>query len=146
MTIKTTRTQRRLLAKRNAQEPLKMRHVPESEWPVIRPKGIVEVWRSSDFCCQIYQEAECLRLSISTTSLDHNNGRWADGISWDQLQTIKHQVGLGSRQAIEIYPPDDHVINVANMRHLWILPEPIPIGWAPHMEERDQEPQRPISP
>lgn len=52
-----------------------------------------------------------------------------DGISWDALQEIKGAVGYADRDAVEIYPRDADVVNVANMRHLWITPEPIAFAW-----------------
>lgn len=52
-----------------------------------------------------------------------------DGISWDDLQWIKGAAGYRDREAVEVYPRDGDVVNVANMRHLWILPEGT---WMPH--------------
>ena len=57
------------------------------------------------------------------------DGRWKDDITWDELQEIKRQAGYGNQMAVEIYPDDLDIVNVANMRHLWILDEPLPIGW-----------------
>ncbi len=48
---------------------------------------------------------------------------------WDELQRIKSECGYGNTDAIEIYPADDDVVNVANMRHLWILDSRIPFAW-----------------
>lgn len=45
-----------------------------------------------------------------------------DGLSWDLLQWVKGALGYGDREALELYPPDDRLINSANMRHLWMLP------------------------
>lgn len=42
-------------------------------------------------------------------------------ISWDMLQTIKNKVWGVSAVAIEVYPPQDMVVNSLNMRHLWRL-------------------------
>ena len=57
------------------------------------------------------------------------SGRWKDGISWDALQEIKSAVGYGDRDAVEIFPAQKDLVNVANMRHLWIVPESIPFAW-----------------
>lgn len=54
---------------------------------------------------------------------------WADGLTWDELQAIKRDVGFGDWYGFEIYPPDQQVVNAANIRHLWISPEPFGIGW-----------------
>lgn len=47
--------------------------------------------------------------------------RWdgQDGISWDALQQIKNDVLGEDVLAVEIYPPQDDVVNRTNMRHLW---------------------------
>lgn len=45
----------------------------------------------------------------------------ADGVSWDALQWVKGAVGYADCEAVELYPPDDRIVNVANMRHLWVL-------------------------
>ncbi|MGL0761287.1 DUF4222 domain-containing protein [Citrobacter freundii] len=58
-----------------------------------------------------------------------NSGRWKDGISWDALQEIKNAVGYADRDAVEIYPAQKDVVNVANMRHLWIVNEPLNFAW-----------------
>lgn len=42
-------------------------------------------------------------------------------IEWDELQEIKEWLFPG-RIAVEVYPPESKVINVANMRWLWVLP------------------------
>jgi len=68
-----------------------------------------------------------VRLSVCRTSL--NGERWQDGISWDDLQRLKRECGYGNADAIEVFPADADVVNVANMRHLWIMAEPIECAW-----------------
>jgi hypothetical protein len=60
-----------------------------------------------------------VRLSVSRTSTDGE--RWVDGISWDDLQRIKNAVGYVNACAVEVFPPQRHLVNVAAMRHLWVL-------------------------
>ena len=50
----------------------------------------------------------------------HQNHRQPDGITWDELQSIKNQIGYQDFLAFEMYPPEKDVVNVENMRHLWI--------------------------
>ena len=45
------------------------------------------------------------------------------------MQAIKREVGLGDYMGVEIYPAERDVVNVANMRHLWVLRDPLPFGW-----------------
>jgi hypothetical protein len=90
------------------------------------------VWVSRDFLAQLYNlEGEGARLSVCRTQLK-DDGRWGDGITWDQLQEVKAQCGFGDFWAVEVYPATAAVVDVANMRHLWLVsPLDLPpgIGW-----------------
>lgn len=87
-----------------------------------------EVWRSRDFLVQLFNEDGHIRVTVNRTHMP-NGKDWADGITWDELQQIKADIGRGDMWAVEVYPPDGDVINVANLRHLWLLDEPPPYGW-----------------
>ena len=112
-----------------SQFPKQLEPIPPAFWPKdrIEPNRIA-VWRSRDFLVQVFCEAnQIMRLSVCRTKLDGT--RWQDGITWDELQQIKKEVGMGDKFAVEIYPADADVVNVANMRHLWILPEAPAFAW-----------------
>jgi len=107
--------------------------VPREKWPtafnpVQEHYTITGVWRSCDFLVQVIEEAGHIRLSINRAQID-DSGRWKDNITWDELQHIKNACGFSSHAAVEVFPPTSKVINVANMRHLWVLPEPPPFMW-----------------
>jgi hypothetical protein len=86
------------------------------------------VYRSKRFLVQAFIDDHVVaRLSIARTRLD--GVRWQDGISWDELQQIKRECGYGDLDAVEVFPADGDVVNVANMRHLWILERPLPFAW-----------------
>ena len=88
-----------------------------------------EVWRSKSFLVQVFKEADGVtRLSVIRTAV-RVDGDWADGISWDDLQRLKSECGRGSLDAVEVYPADGEVVNVANMRHLWVLPVRLSFAW-----------------
>lgn len=78
--------------------------------------------RSRDFVVQIIAGDDTMRLSISRTETDASTGRLRGGISWDDLQRLKAEAGYSDWYAVEVFPPDDKVINEQNMRHLWLLP------------------------
>lgn len=89
----------------------------------------VEVWRSKKFLAVLWREQSgAMRLSVNRTTIQLN-GKWEDRITWDELMQVKREMGLGETHAIEIYPADSCVVNVANMRHLWILDEAHPFTW-----------------
>lgn len=111
--------------------PEKLTTVPRDEWPPIFPRPI-EVWRSCKYFVQLYKAPGKIdglkRLTISRAKLGID-GRWEEDLTWDELQAIKGEVGFGDCYAVEIYPRDRDVVNDANMRHLWLLPKPLAIGW-----------------
>ena len=132
MSIITTRAERRELARQNAKMPRELRLVPREEWPLeLQRSRINRVWRSRDFLVQEYAEAEpvLVRLSVLRTTLDPKLGRWVDGITWDELQAIKSEIGYGSHDALELSPADQDVVNVANLRHLWVMRELATFAW-----------------
>lgn len=53
-------------------------------------------------------------------SISRHNAK--GGLTWDELQHIKEAL-LPGRWAVEVFPPEALVQNVANVRHLWVLPE-----------------------
>lgn len=129
MTVTASRNQRRILEKENAALPMGLQEVPRSLWP-IHSRSILRVFRSRHFLVQEYvaPAPAKVRLSVCRSSLG-GDGRWVDGISWDELQQIKRECGYGDADAVEVYPSDDNVVNVANMRHLWIMAEPLQFSW-----------------
>lgn len=107
--------------------------IDESHWPTkcyFDTQRPIKFGRSKDYAVQVYAEKDgALRLSINRTKID-KRGNWVDGMTWDELMRVKTMAGYGHCWAVEVYPPLRHVVNVANMRHLWIaesLPENI--GW-----------------
>lgn len=48
---------------------------------------------------------------------------WYGNIGWDELQVIKNLAFGEDQAAVEIYPPQNEVVNKMNMRHLWVLPD-----------------------
>lgn len=65
-------------------------------------------------------------LTVNRTRRDGRG--WRDGITWDELQRVKNETIGPKFWCAEAYPPEDRVVNVANMRHLWVLEEPGHIG------------------
>lgn len=132
MSIVTTREQRRQLERDNAKRPLQLEEIPRAEWPesmASRPGGPSRVWRSRGFLVQCFTApAPALwRLSILRTSL--KGDRWTDNITWDEIQRLKAEAGLGDAWAVEVFPPDREVVNVANIRHIWILESAPAYAW-----------------
>lgn len=132
MTIHANRAQRRQLERDNAKLPKRLTVIPPAEWPMAVATANtppVAVWRSRSFLVQKYlaPAPAIARLSVLRTTVVGD--RWADGISWDELQDIKNELGYFAHTAVEVYPPMRDVVNVANIRHLWVLDGPLPFAW-----------------
>lgn len=96
------------------------------------PSGLVAAFRSKDYLVQVFKEDRppaLYRLSVNRTVLAQGPGGWGSEISWEDLQRIKSQCGFGGYDAVEVYPHDLDVVNVSNMRHLWVLKEPLSYAW-----------------
>lgn len=116
------RAAQKALAIENAKWPAVLKEWPPEEWPT--PSATMRrVFRSKTFLVQEHaaDAPAIVRLSINRTAIT-NDGEWVQGITWEELQRIKREAGYGDFDAVEVFPPESDVVNVANMRHLWILP------------------------
>lgn len=96
--------------------------------------GLRRVWRSRRFLVMEFvtpEAGDVVRLSVQR--VDHAAFRTdalENPISWDDLMACKAQVGYGDAWAVEVYPADGHVVDLARMRHLWLVPaESLPFAW-----------------
>ena len=115
-----------------------LREVLRSEWtPEMRaladahaPEAPVRIWRSRDFVVQLYADRKTnfARLSVNRSAIDYSGG-WQDGITWDDLHRLKGEAGYANHWAVECFPPIAALVNVSNIRHLWLLPEKPAFAW-----------------
>jgi len=128
--LKTTRDQRLALKAENRKRPKKLTSIPKIMWPKDNNDLRFSVWISQKYLVQgFFEKNGVIRLSANRTELKAEGG-WKEDLTWDELMTIKRDLGFGDDYAVEVYPKEADVVNVANMRHLWILPEPITsFGW-----------------
>lgn len=122
MTAKQIDLKRRYLQKENRKfKPNVFEIIEPKDWPVSMP-NLIRVLRSRDHLVQVFDHGEVTRLSVCRTALD-NDGRWQEVESWQELQDVKDGCGFANCDAVEAYPAKRDVVNVANMRHLWIVPK-----------------------
>lgn len=139
---KLLRSNRALLAKESAARPAELIPVPADRWPPAKPGAPrpFQVFWNNQFLVQMFAEHSGLRMTVSRTTVNEA-GNWDDNISWDDLQQLKREAGYKTWWAVELFPPDDQIINVANMRHLWLLAGEPSFGWrktkATVSDERD---------
>jgi len=127
------RMQRRETVQRAKELPAKLTSVPREEWPYQSDRTPIEVWFSKKYLVQMYDESTVdkpglMRLSINRSTRDSKGG-WSAGLTWDELYSIKQELGYGDWYGVEVYPRDVDLVNVSNMRHLWLTPYPLDIGW-----------------
>ena len=132
MTRREIRARQRVLADANRRYGLTLTPVPESAWPASYLESRVPVlalWRSRDFLVVAYRSSPGVtRLSVNRTIL-RDDGLWADGITWDELQRLKREAGFGTSDAVEVFPADEDLVNIANMRHLFVFQARLGFVW-----------------
>lgn len=117
------------LAEQNKRYPAHLIPVPIEEMP--RGSTAFEVWRSRDYLVQVFQyhaAGVVARLSINRTRLTQDGG-WQQDIPWEDIQRLKSEAGYGRFDAVEVYPCATDVVNVANMRHIWVMEQQLPFAW-----------------
>lgn len=133
--VRLTPVQIKFIEAENAEQTDDLSPMPKKRWPAHRPGWPYpfKVFRSKRFLVQCYQEKDgIVRISVNRTDIDPATMDFRDEITWDQLQEIKAQAGYAWKWASEIYPPEADIVNVANMRHLWVLPVAPDYGWKKH--------------
>jgi len=132
--MKPSGAQLRQLRKDNLAYPVTLTEIPRAQWPAEFNRADqrripIRVWRSRAFLVQVFQQGATLRLSINRTEWDERQGRYREDIGWDDIQKLKAEAGFGDRVAVELYPPNADVVNVANMRHIFLLDEAPAFMW-----------------
>lgn len=118
---------RRAMQKDVRQRPSILTEVNNSDVEYDGPRPD-RTWVSRDFLVSLYDDPTCLRMTVCRTQVD-NSGNWVDGITWDELESIKEIIGYGDMWGLEVYPPSDSIVNVANMRHIFLFPNKPEFAW-----------------
>jgi hypothetical protein len=92
--------------------------IPRSGWPteIEPPIGMTRLFKNARLLVFFCDRPGGLQLMM----VQRIDGR--DGLTWDELYETKNVLGFADFEAVEIYPRVDMLVNVANMRHLWLLP------------------------
>jgi hypothetical protein len=122
------REAQRYMARESAKYPAALVEIPREQWPNPAAPQL-RVLRSREFLLQEFHAPApaLVRLSVNRTSIAGD--RWAENITWDELQRLKAEAGYGTADAVEVFPAAADVVNVANMRHLWVLREQLTFKW-----------------
>lgn len=131
----TNRAERRIAAKHIATEsakyPAHLVLIPKSDFAQHPSSSMTGAWRSRDYLVQVFSSkypGVLARMSVNRVCIDSKGG-WQQDIPWEDLQRLKGELGFGALDAVEVYPSDKDVVNVANMRHLWVMDSPVEFAW-----------------
>lgn len=80
----------------------------------------IGVWENDTYSVGAFMDQGFIRLDIIRRDMK-------DGITWDELNWIKNQCGFAEFDACEFFPRQRDVINVANVRHLYITSTPFSV-------------------
>ena len=48
-------------------------------------------------------------------------------VAWHDLQRIKDEMGYSEQMAVQVFPAHDEIVDDANLYHLFVLPEALPV-------------------
>lgn len=107
---------------------INFKEVPKKDWvKIVGDSWPVKVFKSEDYMVQVYKDEDGIeRLSISSCWYKFNGfmePTWKDQFTWDELQLIKNSIGYKNKWLVECYPPVENTVNIANIRHLFVLNE-----------------------
>lgn len=49
--------------------------------------------------------------------------------TWKDLQRIKNELTDPTRVAVEVFPPQNELVDAANILHLWVFPQGVKLGF-----------------
>lgn len=98
----------------------------KDEWPFMPGWETVplRVWISNKFLAVLYEQRADGKRRLAVNQTRRNGKTWRDGITWDELQRVKNECLGPETWCVEVYPAESELVNVSNMRHLWVLNEP----------------------
>ena len=102
-----------------------MREIPREKWPVIPSleSEPLRAWLSNDYLAVLYRQRVDGNLRLTVNRTRRNGKTWRDGITWDELQRVKNECLGPEVWCVENYPSESDVVNVSNMRHLFVCEE-----------------------
>lgn len=133
-----TKKEMRELRRENERWPEALAEVPREQWAHLNDGTEMtghtraRVLRSRRYLVQVFEpvnKSSLVGFVMSVLRTERNEAGWVEGITWEQLQALKAEAGYGNRDAVEVYPRDVDVINIANIHHLFVMADPLPFAW-----------------
>jgi hypothetical protein len=80
----------------------------------------VACWRNNRYSVQVFDRT---RLGVPFTHIAIRRHDNETEFPWSDLQRIKNEICGPEREAVEMFPAHSEVVDLANMRHLFVLSE-----------------------
>ena len=80
------------------------------------PTGLTRCWLNNIYSVQLV-----CRNGLEVLMIRRHDG--AARFPWPDLQRIKDELAGREREAVQVFPRADEVVDRANMAHLWLVPE-----------------------
>lgn len=88
-------------------------------------------------CLNLVYSVQFFERDSAWGVIDHLLIRRHDGgndLPWAHAQRIKDELCGPERVAVEVFPPTSQLVDDANCRHLWVLPEGFQLPFGLHLE------------
>lgn len=89
-------------------------------------------------CLNLVYSVQFFERASDWGTIDHLLIRRHDGaaepFAWADLQRIKDELCGAARVAVEVFPPQSQLVDAANCRHLWVLPDGFALPFGLHVE------------
>jgi len=78
-----------------------------------------QVFQNNKYVVQVFRGLEILGMKADKVMIRRSDSQPIH--SWADLQRIKNEIFGDEKTAIEVYPPQDELTDVANLYWLWVL-------------------------
>jgi hypothetical protein len=85
------------------------------------PEWMTHCYRNNKYTVMIDANARIKGISAIKAMIQRHDDKPIPG-HWRQLQNIKNEIFGSEATAIEFYPPESELENVANIYWLWVIP------------------------
>lgn len=80
------------------------------------PPGLMRCWPNRTYSVQLIA-----RNGLEVLMIRRHDG--AAHFPWQDLQKIKDQLVGEDREAVQVFPRKGEIVDMANMAHLWLVPD-----------------------
>lgn len=92
---------------------------------LIEDSNRAKIWKNSTYQVAEFDDGEIIHLSIKRIDIEAIH-------DWRDLQEIKNKIVGEENEAIEIYPAESRLVDMANQYHIYVWKDPnfrIPLGF-----------------